>query len=146
MAVLTVNRPSAGESNQGRRVLVFQGKRLPVGTQIDTTEFPRVGKIPGKWAQLIRLGFFSDDHLTDPELVREVSSQRVQYGSAPQVDSRPDPVMPIDRDALGNRVLSADDVARLEKPAGLQCGDCGFHASSPSGLKTHTTRKHLTKE
>ena len=145
MAVLTVNRPSAGESEQGRRVLVFQGKRLPVGAQIDTSDFPRVGKIPGKWAQLIRLGFFSDAHLTDPELVREVNAQRDQFGSAPLVDSRPEHGVPIDRDALGNPALSAEDVARLDKPVGLQCGECGFQASSPSGLKTHQTRKH-TKE
>ena len=146
MAVLTVRRPSPSASSQGDRFLVFQGKRLPVGAQIDTTDFPKVGKIKGKWAQLIRLGFFHDDHLTDPDLVREVASQRDEYGSAPAVDSRPDPVVPIDRDALGNPALSAEDVAKLEKPVGLQCGDCGFQATSPSGLKTHTTRKHLTKE
>jgi hypothetical protein len=145
MAVLTVRRPSPSESRQGRSVLVFQGKHLPVGAQIDTADFPRVGKIKGKWAQLIRLGYFHDDHLTDPDLVREVAAQRDEYGSAPAVDSRPDPVVPIDRDALGNPVLSAEDHARLDKPIGLQCGECGFQATSAKGLKTHTTRKH-TKE
>lgn len=140
MAVLTVRRPSPSASSQGDRYLVFQGKRLPVGAQIDTKDFPRVGKIKGKWAQLIRLGFFHDDHLTDPDLVREVASQRDEYGSAPAVDSRPEPVVPV------GRFLDAEDHARLEKPVGLQCGDCGFQATSPSGLKTHTTRKHLTKE
>ena len=145
MAVLTVRRPSPSQTEQGERFLVFQGKRLPVGAQIDTRDFPKVSKLKGKWAQLIRLGYFHDDHLNDPELAREVESQRVEYGSAPHVDSRPEHGIPIDRDALGNRVLSSEDVARLEKPVGLQCGDCGFQASSPSGLKTHQTRKH-TKE
>ena len=142
MAELTVRRPSAAESEQGRRILLFQGKRLPVGSQIDTQDFPKVGKIPGKWAQLIRLGFFHDDHLTDPQLVREVQAQRDEYGSAPLVDSRPEPVVPIDRDALGHPALSAEDVARLEKPIALVCGDCGFQANSAHGLKIHIGRSH----
>jgi hypothetical protein len=145
MAELTVRRPSAAESEQGRRILLFQGKRLPVGSRIDTNDFPRVGKIAGKWAQLIRLGFFHDDHLADPDLVREVAAQRDEFGSAPLVDSRPDPVMPIDRDALGNRALSAEDVARLEKPSTLACGDCTYQATSERGLKIHVGRKHASK-
>lgn len=135
MAVLKVNRPSPG-----KRFLSFQGRQIPVGTEIDTRDFPRVSKIPGKWAQLVRLGILQDDDLSDPELVREVREQRDQFGTAElRVDTRPEPVEKIDQ------FLDAEDHARLDKPIGLQCGDCGFQAVNPAGLKRHQTRKH-TKE
>jgi hypothetical protein len=132
MALLTVRRPSPG-----RRELLLQGKWVPVGTDIDTSEFPRVSRIPGKWAQLVRLGILEDRHFADPDLVREVDSQREQFGSAPLVETRMDPGIPVP--------LDAEDIARLEKPTVLQCGDCGFHATSQQGLKVHVSRKH-TKE
>lgn len=139
MAVLKVKRPSAG-----KRGMSFQGQELPVGTEIDTRDFPKVSRLPGKWAQLIRLGWFHDDHLSDPELVREVAAQRDQFGSAEQVvDTRPEPVAPIDPYLTPAERVEVD--ATLEKPAALQCGECGFQATTPRGLKTHQTRKH-TKE
>jgi hypothetical protein len=131
MAVLTVRRPSPG-----KRELLFQGKHLPVGAEIDTRDFPRVSNLPGKWAQLVRLGIFYDDHLSDPELVREVNSQRDQFGSAPLVESRPEPVVPI------GQHMDAEDHARLDKPTGLQCGECGHQANSEHGLKVHVGRSH----
>lgn len=136
MALLRVKRPSPG-----KRELSFQGRRLSVGAEIDTRDFPKVGQIPGKWAQLVRVGIFHDDHLNDPELVREVKEQREQYGSAEQVvDNRPQPVAPIDQFLTPQE--RAEAAALLDKPLALQCGDCGFHATSSKGLKTHITRKH----
>ena len=129
MAVLTVRRPSPG-----KRELVFQGKLLPVGASIDTRDFPAVSKMPGKWAQLVRLGILHDEHLSDAELAREVAAQRDQFGSAPLVESRMDHAVPIP--------LDEEDVARLDKPIGLQCGECGFQANSAHGLKIHAGRAH----
>ena len=133
MAVLTVRRPSPG-----KRELVFQGKLLPVGASIDTRDFPAVSKMPGKWAQLVRLGILHDEHLSDAELAREVAAQRDQFGSAPLVESRPDPVAPI------GQFMDAEDHARLDKPIGLRCGDCGFQATSERGWKIHVGRKHAS--
>lgn len=141
MAVLKVKRPSPSASERGRRELLLGGKWLPVGTEFDTRDFPRVSKIPGKWAQLIRLGFLHDDHLDDPELASEVETQRRQFGSSELVaDTRTPPVEQIDR--YLTRAERAETAAKLEKPIGLQCGDCGFQATSQKGLRTHQTRKH----
>ena len=139
MAVLTVRRPS-----HNKRELLLQGKWLPVGTEIDTRDFPQVSNIPGKWAQLVRLGILHDAHLTDPELVREVAAQRDEFGSAQLVPSRMDSFVPIDRDLRGNPALDEEDIARLDKPIGLVCGDCGFQATSDHGLKIHVGRKHAS--
>src|SRR3990167_2281418 len=145
MALLKVKRPSPTASLQGRREFLLDGKWLPVGAEFDTRDFPRVSKLPGKWAQLIRLGFLHDDHLEDPDLVREVRAQRKELGSSELVvDVRPERVEPIDRFLAPSEI--AEVHARLDKPLALQCGDCGFQATSSAGLKTHTTRKHLTKE
>lgn len=136
MAVLRVKRPSPG-----KRDLLFQGRWLTVGASIDTAEFPRVSKIPGKWAQLVRLGIFHDDHLEDPELVRELESQRAQFGASEMViDTRPEPVAQIDR-YLTQRDR-AEVAAVLDKPVALTCGECGYHAKSRQGLKVHVGRSH----
>src|SRR5512139_2120532 len=138
MAVLKVKRPSPAASSQGRSELLLSGRWLPVGAEFDTRDFPKVSKIPGKWAQLIRLGFLHDDHLDDPELSREVQAQRETFGSAELVaDTRQPRVEPIDR--YLSPAERAETAAVLDKPIGLQCGDCGFQATSQRGLKTHIT-------
>lgn len=120
-----------------KRAFPFQGKWLPEGVEIDMRDYPQVSKIPGKWDLMIDAGYFADmrNAVLDPAR----HERRARFEAAAFVAQRPDPVMPVDR------FLDAEDHARLEKPTGLQCGDCGFQATSPSGLKTHTTRKH-TKE
>ena len=127
MAVLKVRRPSPG-----KRELLLQGTWLPLGAEIDTGNFPQVSET--KWAQLIRQGIFDDDHLADPDLKRELDAQVREFGSARVVESRPDPGMPVP--------LDPEDIARLEKPIALMCGECGFQANSDHGLKIHIGRKH----
>lgn len=129
MAVLKVRRGSPG-----KRDLLLQGKWLPIGTEFDTRDFPRVSKLPGKWAQLIRLGILYDDHLDDPGLLDELRKQREEFGASPVVESRPEPDVPIP--------LEPEDVARLDKPTVLQCGECGHQATSAHGLKVHVGKRH----
>ena len=139
MTILRVKSPSPG-----KRELLLDGRWLPVGVEIDTSDYPAVAQKPGKWAQLVRRGFFHDP-LAGSELAREVAAQRDEFGAAPLVPSRMDPSIPIDRDRAGRQALDEEDIARLDKPIGLVCGDCGFQATSAQGLKIHVGRKHAPK-
>jgi hypothetical protein len=125
---LTVAKPSPGH-----RELVFQGQRLPVGTQINMRDYPKVSAIPGKWDLMIDAGYFDDDRLADLDPTRRARRERLRSAAA---ESKAEPVVPIDR------FLDAEDVARLEKPLSLQCGDCGFQATSVHGLRVHQGRSH----
>lgn len=136
MTVLKVKRPSAG-----LRVLKFQGRDLPLGAEIDTRDFPRVSAIPKKWAQLISQGYFYDiDHTADPELARDVREHRDEFGAPVPVSSMPEPVVPVDQYLTAQE--RAELGAQLDKPIGLECGECGFHAKSDQGLRVHIGRSH----
>lgn len=130
MAVLTVRRPSPNH-----RELLFQGQRLAVGTDLDTRDFPRVEK--DKWAQLIRLGILLDEHLSDPDIARALKAQRVEFGESYAPEHRPEPGVPVP--------LDEEDIARLDKPMSLQCGECGKQMTSEHGLKVHVGRQHGRK-
>jgi hypothetical protein len=122
--VLKVAKPSPG-----KRDLLFQGQWIPVGTEIDMRNYPQVSAIPGKWDLMIDAGYFEDGRAADVDPPRAARRERLRSAAA-----RPDPVVPV--------MLDAEDIARLDKPSVLQCGECGFHATSAHGLKIHVGRSH----
>lgn len=135
MTVLKVRRPSATAPGViGNRTLNFQGRRLPIGAEIETRDFPHINA--QKWGQLVDQGWFENEGLMgDADIRREMRRRR--DAGLPSVQEAPrfkEPIVPV--------MLAPEDAARLDKPIVLQCGDCGFQATSSQGLKIHTTRKH----
>lgn len=114
-----------------KREFPFQGKVLPRGAEIDMRDFPQVSAIPGKWELMIDAGYFEDDRETVVDPTRAARRERLR---PTPVDLKPDPGVPIQ--------LDEEDVARLEKPEALTCGECGFHATSKHGLSIHIGRSH----
>lgn len=131
MTVLTVRRPSPNQRSQ----LLFQGKRLPLGTEIETRDYPAVRA--DKWAQLIRLGILRDEQLTaTPDIVRELRAQRDEYGDAPLVQTPMDATF----------VIPESPELPPVPGTGSVCGECGFEAKNANGLKVHVGRSHAKKE
>jgi hypothetical protein len=129
-------RVAKGSANH--RDLHFQGQWLPVGTEIDKRNYPRVSAIPGKWDLMVDAGYFEDlgEEVLDPER----AARRSRLGTP--TSSMPEPVVPVDQFLAPQE--RAEMNAALDKPIGLQCGDCGFQANSAHGLKIHVGRKHAS--
>lgn len=129
MTVLKVRRPSPGRRGE----LNFQGRSLPVGAEVETRDYPKLGR--DKWAQLIRQGVFYDDNLADPDIRRVLEEQRREFG-----DKIPD-VKPLDPVVM---LAEQPGLPPMPTPAGegIACGDCSHVAKNAHGLSIHVSRKH----
>lgn len=131
-----------------REGFLFQGRRLPPGTEIDTNSFPDLRE--EKIAQLVNRGWFSIVGVPGGEMARALREHLDEYGSRPGGHELPkdhDVVLPeVPRGVVPHQEETASPSARPpdspDATASVVCGDCGHEAKNEQGLKVHRGRKH----
>ena len=113
----------------------FQDTRLVGGAEIDTRQFPRVGE--HKWAQLLDQGYFELVDKPGRDITRALAERdRARQTLANTAETS---VVLTPTGAVEEPIVETPIVVTTEP---IACGDCGFTAKTPHGLKVHVGRRH----